>query len=203
MMISIAVIFSVYFRSTCKQRRTEITKRKNNMNASIKKSLWRQFGASVDMLKNAISKSPDEFFLKNKRFYYIAYHTTIFLDYYLTVPPKNFATLLPFTITEADARPAEAIDDLIPDKFYSKKDLLAYIQESCYKCKKLIDSLSDEVDKERFTEDNEADSMDYPILEILLYNMRHIQHHTGQLNQIIRQDLNQHMDWVFQAEEVF
>ena len=41
--------------------------------------------------------------------------------------------------------------------------------------------------------------MDYPILEILLYNLRHTQHHTAQLNLLLRQDLDQHMEWAFRA----
>ena len=93
----------------------------------------------------------------------------MFLDYYLTVPPKDFAPLLPFTFTDTDLRPAEAIDDLIPDKFYSKMELLGYIKASREKCKELIGSLTDAVDKERFTEVNQTGAMDYPILEIILY----------------------------------
>jgi|SRR5450432_2985422 DinB superfamily len=171
------------------------------MDHSIKQILWRQFGASIDMLENVISNSPDDYFFTNKRFYYILYHTTVFLDYYLTVPPTNFAPLLPFSITEAALRPAEAIDELIPDKFYTKPELLDYIKASREKTKKLIGSLTAAVDTQRFTEDNPTDAMDYPILEILLYNMRHIQHHIGQLNLMIRLDLHQHMEWVFQTSE--
>ena len=171
------------------------------MDNSIKEIFWRQFGASIDMLKNVISNSPDDYFLTHERFYYMAYHTTVFLDYYLTIPPKDFAPLLSFSFTDADLRPAEAIDDLIPDKFYTKTEMLDYIQASREKSKKLIGSLTNEVDKERFTEDNETNAMDYPIMEILLYNMRHVQHHVAQLNLMIRQDLNQHMEWVFQAGE--
>jgi len=44
--------------------------------------------------------------------------------------------------------------------------------------------------------------MDYPILEILLYNMRHTQHHTGQLNLIMQQDLNKHLEWAFRVDKL-
>jgi len=32
--------------------------------------------------------------------------------------------------------------------------------------------------------------------EILLYNLRHTQHHTAQLNMLLRQDFDKHMEWV-------
>ena len=80
----------------------------------IKESLWRQFGASIDMLENVIVMSPEDFIHENKQFFYIIFHNLIFLDYYLTIPPKDFIPKLPFTIKEADEIPKEAIDDLIP-----------------------------------------------------------------------------------------
>lgn len=84
------------------------------MHNTIKDAVWNQFGASIDMLINVISNCPDEYFMANKRFYYIAYHSCIFLDYYSTLPPKDFLPILPFTQMEEDKRPKEAIDDLIP-----------------------------------------------------------------------------------------
>jgi hypothetical protein len=172
------------------------------VNKSIKEILWNQFGASIDMLINVISNCPDDYFLTHRRFFYIAFHSTIFLDYYLTVPPKDFSPLLSFTQKKLEDRPKEAIDDLNPDKDYSKHEIVDYLKNSRAKCKELIDSLTDENQNERFKEGNELNDMDYPILEILLYNMRHTQHHTAQLNMLIRQDLNEHMEWSFRAGDL-
>lgn len=172
------------------------------MTTQIQESLWRQFGASIDMLNNVILNSPDDYFKTNKRFYYLVYHSVIFLDYYLTIPPKDFSPILPFTIIEANERPLESIGDMIPDKIYSRQELIDYLKANRLKCKKLIESLTDiEKLNIRFTEGNQEGDMDYPILEILLYNLRHTQHHTGQLNLIIRQDLNKHLEWNFRVEE--
>lgn len=171
------------------------------MDHSIKEILWRQFGASIDMLINVIANSPEEYLISHKRFYYIAYHSTVFLDYYLSVPPRDFNPQLPFTFTDEEKRPVEAVDDLIPNRFYSKTELIGYLQLSRDKCKQFITNLTAAVDAQRFTEDHESDAMDYPLLEILLYNMRHTQHHVAQLHLLIRQDLDQHREWVFQAED--
>ena len=173
------------------------------MTKQIQESLWRQFGASIDMLINVISNCSDEYLTTNKRFYYLAYHTAIFLDYYLSIPPKDFSPILTFTVKEEDQRPAHSIGDMIPDKIFSKQEMIDYIKSSRLKCKKLIEILTgNEILNTRFTEGNEKSDMDYSILEILLYNLRHTQHHTGQLSLIIRQDLNQHMEWAFRVDEL-
>ncbi|WP_394370724.1 hypothetical protein [Flavobacterium hibisci] len=44
--------------------------------------------------------------------------------------------------------------------------------------------------------------MNYSLLEILLYNLRHTQHHVGQLNMLIRQDLDKHIEWSFRAGDI-
>ncbi|MBL0136107.1 MAG: DinB family protein [Chitinophagaceae bacterium] len=173
------------------------------MTNKIQEGLWRQFGASIDMLQNAISFCPESYFTTNKRFYYLAYHCVLFLDYYLSIPPKDFSPILPFTIKDKEQRPLESIGDIVPDKIYSKEELIDYINKSRLKCKALIESLTDnEKLNIRFTEGNQEGDMDYPILEILLYNLRHTQHHIGQLNLIMRQDLHKHMEWAFRADEI-
>jgi hypothetical protein len=172
------------------------------MDNSIKEIVWNQFGASIDMLINVITNCPDDYFTTHRRFYYIAFHSTIFLDYYLTIPPTDFSPLLSFTRREAKDRPSEAIDDLIPDKIYDKKELVEYLKKSRAKCKQLIDALTAEKLNERFTEADEPNAMDYPILEIILYNMRHTQHHAAQLNMLLRQDIDKHMEWSFRADDL-
>src|SRR4051812_43063906 len=96
----------------------------------LKESLWTQFGASIDMLKNAITQWPEENWETNKRFFYMAYHTLVFLDYYLEIPCKAFNSPLPFTLTAPADIPADAIDDVIPNRIYSKTELLSYLQAS-------------------------------------------------------------------------
>ncbi|HSB92467.1 MAG TPA: DinB family protein [Flavitalea sp.] len=164
--------------------------------------LWRQFGASIDMLINVISMCPDNYLATNKRFYYLAYHAALFLDYYLTIPPQDFSPMLSFTIQDHN-RPEESIGDMIPDKIYSKRELIHYLNASRLKSRHLMERLTEsDIVNMRFTEGNQKDDMDYPVLEILLYNMRHTQHHIGQLNLMIRQDLDTHMDWAFRVDEL-
>lgn len=171
------------------------------MISSIREILWNQFGASIDMLINVVANCPDDYYKSNKRFYYIAFHSAILLDYYLTIPPSDFKPFLSFTRMEAADIPKEALGDLVPDKVYAKDALVEYLKRSRAKCQALVQSLTDEKLFERFTEGNEPGDMDYPILEIVLYNMRHTQHHTAQLNMMIRQDFDKHIDWSFREGE--
>jgi uncharacterized damage-inducible protein DinB len=43
--------------------------------------------------------------------------------------------------------------------------------------------------------------MDYSMFEIALYNLRHVQHHTGQINLLLRQNTGNAPEWVFRLEE--
>lgn len=163
----------------------------------LSKSLWNQLGASIDMLVNCILCVPEDFFLQHPRAYYISYHTIIFLDYYSSFPPSNFAPLLPFAQVPVEKRPAESIGDLVPDADYTREELLHYIEVVRLKCRKLIFSITEDALQNRFTEGTEEGDMDFPLLEIWLYNLRHTAHHVGQLQQLIRQKLDQHMAWSF------
>lgn len=164
----------------------------------LKESLWKQFGASIDMLKNAIILWPEEYWNTDKKFFYNAYHCLLFLDYYLTIPhKKDFSSPLPFT--ESNDVIEDAIDDLIPDRVYSKKELLDYLQSSREKCHTLIAGLTEEKLNERWID--ESGHRNYSVLELLLYNMRHVQHHAAQLNLLLRQKINSAPRWVRRAED--
>lgn len=151
----------------------------------LKESLWKQFGAGIDRLRKAILLWPEEYWNTDKRFFYIAYHSLISLDYCLTIPPTNFSSPLPFKITDPADIPDEAVDDIIPDRIYGKEELMGYLQASRLKCRNLIEGLIEEKLKQRWIEEPDELSayctLNYTALEILLYNMRHVQHHAAQL----------------------
>ncbi|MFT4155730.1 hypothetical protein [Parafilimonas sp.] len=47
----------------------------------------------------------------------------VFLDYYLSVPPEYFTNNLPFALGDV---PEDGIDDVVPGKMYSRKELKDY-----------------------------------------------------------------------------
>lgn len=161
------------------------------MENSLKESVWKQFGASIDMLENAITICPAGYWNTEKKFWYNAYHCLFFLDYYLTIEPENFSPPPPFTLSE--------FGDSMPGSVYSKDELLGYLQSSRDKCRKLIAGLTQEKLNKRWI--NVSGTMNYSVLEILLYNMRHVQHHAAQLNLLLRQGINNAPEWVSRAED--
>ncbi|MGH2666447.1 DinB family protein [Flavobacterium sp.] len=163
------------------------------MDASLRESLWKQFGATIDMLGNAITICPEDLWNSHIKYWYSSYHTIFYLDYYLSEEPENFMPPSPFTLSEFDP------DGAYPDKVYSKKELLDYLEFARKKCFDLIDGLTEEKAKQRFINEYR----NYSIFEMLLYNMRHVQHHVGQLNLLLRQDINDAPKWVSQTQKTY
>ena len=75
--------------------------------------------------------------------------------------------------------------------------MLLSIEKTKTKLFQIINSLNDENIDNRFIEGNKKNDLNLSILEILLYNLRHTQHHIAQLHLMLKQDLNLHIEWSF------
>ncbi len=159
------------------------------MDRAWKDSVWRQFGAAIDMLDNAIAACSDDLWFARPRepeCWYLAFHTLFWLDLYLSGPVEGFAPPPPFGLEELD--PA----GVIPARPYTRDELRAYLAHCRAKCRATIDALTPERAAERFAYGwGEA-----PFGELLLYNMRHVQHGAAQLNLILRQNEDAAPRWV-------
>lgn len=155
----------------------------------LKQILWQQFGASIDMLENAINACPDDLWRDQDHepyFWYLVSHTLFWLDLYLHGPAETFNPPQPFGLEELD--PA----GVLPPRIYAREELLSYLQHCREQCRQTIYGLNETRAGERFRYAwGEAS-----FLELLLYNLRHVQHHTAQLNLILRQRLNLGSRWV-------
>jgi hypothetical protein len=166
----------------------------------LRKVLWNQFGASIDMFANIIALWPEQYWNLTNKVYYLSYHTFLFLDYYLTIPPTNYTAPLPFTMIPSDKVPPYAVDDLLPVRLYTQTELLESLKTCRQKCRHVIFGLTGE-DMQRVWIDRQDDiagssTLNYSVLEILLYNLKHVQHHVGQLNLLLREETGQAADWV-------
>lgn len=178
------------------------------MENALKDCLWKNFGAATDMLADTISICPDELWNRDKRFFYMTFHTVIFLDYYLTAPVRAFRPALPYTVAAPDNLPVEAIDDVLPDRIYTKEDFFTALSAIREKCRQVILGASEEQLTARWISDEEAGMHDlcpslvvrYNLLEILFYNLRHVQHHVAQLNLMLRQNAGVAVEWVSHAD---
>ncbi|MEO8664240.1 MAG: DinB family protein [Ignavibacteria bacterium] len=160
------------------------------MDQSFKEDLWKQFGATIDMFENSINACPDELWDTDKKFWYNAYHTLFFLDYYLSDDPEKFSPPSPYTLSEFNP------DGEMPERTYTKDELLKYLAHCRNKCHDLIAGLNDENFNRRFI----SQYKNYSLLEMLIYNLRHVQHHVGQLNMLLRQGADIGSGWVSQTK---
>jgi DinB superfamily len=157
---------------------------------SIKDAIWSQFGASLDMLENAIFMCPDEHWATELNFWYTAYHCIFWTDYYLTAEPNKFEPPSPFTFSEFEP------DGKMLAIIYTKKEILGYLNHCRTKSIKVFMGLTVEKLNDRWINEYKNFSM----LEILIYNLRHVQHHSAQLNLLLRQTVNDSPAWVSQSK---
>jgi hypothetical protein len=162
------------------------------MDTTWKDLLASQLGATIDMLENALLACPDELWSDRSRqpeFWYLVYHTLFFLDLYLSGTLEGFAPPAPFNLDEID--PA----GVLPERPYTKDEMLAYLQHGRRKARATLDVLTDEKARQRCR----FDWLEATFAELILYSIRHVQHHTAQLNLILRQTTDSAPGWVARA----
>ena len=97
----------------------------------------------------------------------------------------------PFTLDELD--PA----GIIPEEPYTKEQLQNYLAHGRNKCRVTLAALSEESTVQRCG----FKWLDITVAELMLYNLRHVQHHVAQLNLLLRQNTGSAPHWVAQARE--
>lgn len=171
------------------------------MDSTLKMAIAQQFGAAIDMLENVLLACPDELWLvrlwddpilpRSAEFWYISFHTLFWLDLYLSGTVEGFMPPAPFTLDELD--PA----GIIPERAYSKDELLTYLEHTRQKCRSVIEALTD---------DKARQACIFPWGEVtfaalILDNMRHVQEHVAQLNMILGQKTHWSPKWVTNAKK--
>jgi hypothetical protein len=102
---------------------------------------------------------------------------------------EGFAPPAPFTLDEFD--PA----GLLPERPYTKDELQRYLNHCRQKCRASIEALEDERPSTR----RKFSWGEVSAVELMLYNMRHVQHHVAQLNLLLRQTIDSAPRWVARA----
>jgi hypothetical protein len=160
--------------------------------------LWRQFGAAMDMLENALRDCSDELWGRRmwkrdaefSEFWYVAYHTLFWLDLYLGGADEGFQPPAPFTLGELEA-------GVLPPRQYSKDELLAYLEHCRRKCRVTIEALTDE----RARQVCKFPWGELCFAELQIDSMRHVQEHGAQLNLFLGQQLGSGARWVAQTKD--
>lgn len=160
--------------------------------------LWRQFGAAIDMLGDALSGCPDELWegvlwgdhadqwvaAGFSKFWYLGFHALFWLDLYLTGTEEGFAPPAPFDLAEMEE------GESLP-RTYRRDEVLGYLEFCRRKCEAIITSMTPE----------EAGRMcrfgwgEMPFAELQLYNLRHVMEHGAQLRMFLGQQAGTVAKW--------
>jgi hypothetical protein len=159
--------------------------------------LWRQLGAAIETLENAVRACPDALWDPPSEdpcdhFWYWAYHAAFYLDHYLSDREEGFAPPPPFDLSEFDP------SGRMPPRTYSKEEVLAYLAHSRRKAAARMAALTTEDAVRRCA----WARRDLSAAELVLYDMRHVQHHAAQLNLLLRQKAGLGLPWVSAAKDV-
>ncbi len=153
------------------------------MSALLKHVILSQFDASLLMLRDCIKRCPDAHWgmpIGKYPFWQVAYHTLCFGEWYLA---KDGAKWKP------DERPkgrhpkgmAELRDEY-PSRAFSKKELLAYVND----CRKSLAAQVKSETPRSLAGPGGSTWLKVSRAELYVYNLRHIQHHVGQLSAALR-----------------
>ena len=138
------------------------------------------------MLKDAVENCPDSLWNNEaytNPFWHVVFHAIFYTHFYLHATQDNF---IPW---EKHKDELVSLEDDPGDEIYTKEEIIDYIAYFERKIDELVDDL-----------DLEAGSGFYWLpfnkLELQLYNIRHIQHHTGELSERLGKFGDIEVGWV-------
>lgn len=160
----------------------------------VSEMVWSQFGASVTMLRRAIELCPTPLWERPSDamgYWYLAYHTLFFVDHDLHDADASFESPW-FDRFEYELK------ELPPpyEKAYSKEDLLAYLDQCLTKARQVLSSLG----RGESPDLRGGRRVGLRPLEVMLYTLRHVQHHTAQMNALLRSEGVEPPRWVRQFD---
>jgi len=165
------------------------------MDTNVKMSLWRQFGAAIDTLDDALRLCPDDLWetslwededdTRYGQFWYVAYHTLFWTDLFIGGSYEDFKPPAPF------------VRGKFPDAPYAKTAVHAYLKGCRQKFKAMVQTLT----AERASQICIFPWMQPTYLELQLYSLRHVQEHAAQLNMILGHRGITGQDWIPKAAD--
>ena len=160
--------------------------------------IGRQFAAAIQMLRSAIEACPDDLWddaAHGTPFWHLAYHALFYTDFYLSDDAQRFQAT-DFHVEKANFLPGDYQQYpgvvTTPERAFTRIQLLEYADHCLRKSEETFKNLTNKRALER---------CGFPwynlnVGEFLLNNLRHTQHHTGQLVVLLRRHANIGIDWL-------
>ena len=145
-----------------------------------------QYHAALAMLRQAVEQCPDSLWADaaySNPAWHIAYHVLYYTHLYLQPTAEDFD---PQELFRDDVR---GLDDSDPALIYSKDEIFDYLAICLEQVDQQITSLD-------LAGDSGFDWLPFSKLELQFYNIRHIQHHTGELCERIGAQGGVEIKWV-------
>lgn len=160
----------------------------------VRTMLTSQFEAALCMLDQCVRACPPEHWegkIANGTFRWAAYHTLFWMDLYLSLGDENEFVLRDLHRRGGDEREPDACVGL------SREETLEYVA-ICRR--KLLDTLAAKT-AESLQARCAVSSRKFSRGELHLYNLRHVQHHVGQMSAYLRRvvpELSRHraLPWI-------
>jgi len=159
----------------------------------MKNEIISQYSASLKMLMDTIKKCPEYVWNNDtyeSAYWRLVYHALYYTALYLS---KNPDTFTPWSGHRDDYENLGAIihdnKPIIFEKIYTKEEMLAYAESIMAQCEIAV--------KETTPGENSGFYwLSISRMEVHLYNIRHLQHHTGQLTERLHQAGIKGIKWV-------
>jgi hypothetical protein len=153
----------------------------------IQSVIQSQYHAALAMLRQAIEKCPNALWAStsyNNAFWHIAYHTLIYTHFYLHTAEADFA---PWEKCHLELRTFDIPSEDLPP--ITKTEVLDFLDLCLHFMEEQLQNI-DLAAKSGF------DWLPFNKLELQLYNIRHIQQHTGELCERLGAHGDVEVDWV-------
>ena len=153
-----------------------------------------QYKASLKMLKNTIEACPEELWTlksKSNTFWHLAYHCLWFTNLYLSKSLEEFEDWPGHRADYQALGPIPHEGNRLPviGAPYSKDEALGFLEE-------ILSGLDKSVESYPLSNPSGFFWLPFDKLELHLYNLRHIHHHTGQLMQKLKEHTGESVGWV-------
>jgi len=163
----------------------------------FRKSMADQYGAALKMLEDAIGKGDEHNWMGpvgKVAFWHVSYHVLFCTDMYLSASEAEFRpqAFHRKNYNFLEREPWPPFKKVVADQPYDKPTLLGYI-EICRK--KVIESVKRETES-TLEGPSGFGWIPFSRMQLHLYNLRHIQHHTGGLSAFLGRTLGKSTGWV-------
>jgi len=156
----------------------------------VKKTVKSQYYASLEMLRQVILGCPETLWNSidyKAPFWQIAYHVLFYTHFYLQTTEDDFVPWKKHREELISLGPSD--QELESVEPYSKEEILAYHKLCCEQVEDQVTSLDLETKSGFYW-------LPFNKFELQIYNIRHIQQHTGELFERLGASADIELDWV-------